>query len=137
MQSSEDIWSKSIWKSSKGMFTWEVLTCKSKTYKFKTCMFFLFTHKTLSYVILFTTNIQINKLKQNGRISLCLIIIARAALRIRRDRRRPRQWTRPWIHRQRQLGTHHALIKELASEDPQSYTNFITMHKPVVFYTFQ
>ena len=57
---------------------------------------------------------------ENVEISLCLIIIARAALRIRRDRRRPRQWTRAWIHRQRQLGAHHALMKELASEDPQA-----------------
>ena len=66
---------------------------------------------------------------ENVAISLCLIIIASAALRIRCDRRRPRQWTRAWIHRRRQLGAHHALMKKLESEDPQSYRNFIRMDK--------
>ena len=66
---------------------------------------------------------------ENVAISLSLIIIASAALRIRRDRRRPRQWTRAWIHRRRQLRAHHALMKELESEDPQSYRNFIRMDK--------
>ena len=67
-------------------------------------------------------------------ISLCLIhvIIASALLRIRRDKRRPRQCGSrvcQWIHRRRQNGAYHALIKELASEDPQGLRNFITMDK--------
>ena len=70
---------------------------------------------------------------KNVVISLCLIIIASAALKILCDRRRPTRWTRAWIHRRTQLGAHHALMKELASEEPQSYRNFIPMDKPVVF----
>ena len=65
----------------------------------------------------------------NFAIALCLIIIASAALRIRRDRRRPRRWARVWIYRRRQFGAHHALMKELASEDQQSFRNFIGMNK--------
>ena len=102
-------------------------------------MFFLFTHKSLSYVILFPTNIQMNNLSkmedENVAISLCLIIIASVAHRIRCDRWRPRRWTCAWIHRRRQLGAHHALMKELASEDPHSYKNFKPIDKSV-FYTF-
>ena len=63
----------------------------------------------------------------NVAISLCLIIIASAALRIRRDRRRPRRWVRAWIHMRRQFGAHHALMKEL--EDQQSFRNFIRIDK--------
>ena len=60
---------------------------------------------------------------ENVAISLCLIIIASAALRIRRG------WTRAWIYRRRQFGAHHALIKELASEDSHNFRNFIRMDK--------
>ena len=66
---------------------------------------------------------------ENVAISLCLIIIASAALRIRRDWRRPRRWACTWIYRRRQFGAHHALMKELASEDPHSFRNFIRMDK--------
>ena len=65
----------------------------------------------------------------NVAISLCLIIIASAALRIRCDRRRPRRWARAWMLRRRQFGAHHALMKELSSEDQQSLRNFIGMDK--------
>ena len=63
---------------------------------------------------------------ENVAISLCLIIIASAALSIRREWRRPRRWARAWI---RQFGAHHALMKELASEDSHSFRNFIRMDK--------
>ena len=66
---------------------------------------------------------------ENVTISLCLIIIASAALRIRHDRRRPRRWARAWIYRRRQFGAHHALMKELAFEDPHSFRNFIRKDK--------
>ena len=66
---------------------------------------------------------------ENVAISLCLIIIASAALRIRRDRRRPRRWARAWIYRRRQFGAHHALMKELASEDSHSFRIFFRMDK--------
>ena len=66
---------------------------------------------------------------ENVAMSLCLIIIASAALRIRRDRRRPRRWARAWIYRRRQFGVHHALMKELASENPHGFRNFIRMDK--------
>ena len=52
---------------------------------------------------------------ENVAISLCLIIIASAALRLRREKRRPRRWVRPWINRRRQFGAYNALMKELAS----------------------
>ena len=59
------------------------------------------------------------------------VIIASAALRIRRDRRWPRRWARAWIYmyRRRQFGAHHALMEELASETPHSFANFIRMDK--------
>ena len=38
-------------------------------------------------------------------------------------------WVCQWIHKRRQNGAYHALIKELASEDPQGLRNFITMDK--------
>ena len=64
---------------------------------------------------------------------MCSIIIASAALRIWCDRRQPRRWAHAWIYmyiyRRRQLGAHHALMKELASEAPHSFTNFIRMDK--------
>ena len=62
---------------------------------------------------------------------MCLIIIASAALRIRRDRRRPRRWARAWIYmyRRRQFRAHHTLMSELASEAPHSFTTFIRMDK--------
>ena len=66
---------------------------------------------------------------ENIAISLCLIIIASAALRLQRERRRPRRWVRPWINRRRQFGAYNALMKELASEDPQSFRNFLRMDK--------
>ena len=37
--------------------------------------------------------------EDNIAVSLYIIIIASAILRIRRDRRRPRVWARSWIHR--------------------------------------
>ena len=66
---------------------------------------------------------------ENVAISLCLITIASAALSIRRDWTRPRRWARAWIYRRRQFGAHHALMKELASEDSHSFRNFIRMDK--------
>ena len=66
---------------------------------------------------------------ENIAISLCLIIIASAALRIQRDRRRPRRLMLACIYRRRQFGAHHALMKELASEDPHSFRNFIWTNK--------
>ena len=66
---------------------------------------------------------------ENVAISLCLIIIASAALRLQHERRRPRRWVRPWIDRRRQFGAYNALMKELASEDPQSFRNFLRMDK--------
>ena len=48
-----------------------------------------------------------------------LIIIASAILRIRLDRRPPGVWSRSWIRRRARYCTHHSLIKELSSEDPE------------------
>ena len=66
---------------------------------------------------------------ENVAISLCLIIIASVALRIRHDKRRPRRWARACLHRRRQFGAHHALMKELASEDSYNFRNFIQIYK--------
>ena len=60
-------------------------------------------------------------------VSLCIIIIASAILRIRRDRRRPRAWARSWIRRRARYGAHHSLMNELSSEDPKGFRNFIRM----------
>ena len=64
-------------------------------------------------------------------VSLCIIIIASASasaiLRKSRDRRRPRVWARSWIRRHARYGAHHSLIKELSSEDPKGFKNFIRM----------
>ena len=60
---------------------------------------------------------------------LCLLIIASAALRIRHEWRRPRRWAHAWLYRRRQFGAHHALMKELASGDPHSFSNFIRIDK--------
>ena len=65
---------------------------------------------------------------ENVAIFLCLIIIDSAALRIRRDRKRPRR-ARAWIYRRRQFGAHHASLKKLTSEDPHSFRNFIRLDK--------
>ena len=62
---------------------------------------------------------------ENVAIFLCLIIFASIALRIQRDRRRPRQWMRASIYR-KQFGAHHALMEKLASEDPHSFRIFYT-----------
>ena len=59
------------------MFTWEVLTCKSKTYEFKTYMFFVFTHKSLACMILFPSNKnmnKVNKLKEEN-VVICYNLI--------------------------------------------------------------
>ena len=66
---------------------------------------------------------------ENVAVALCLIIIASAALRIRCDRRRPRQWALAWIYRSRHFGAHHASMKELTSEDPHSFRNFTRLDK--------
>ena len=50
-------------------------------------------------------------------VSLCIILIASAALRIRQDRRGPRAWARSWIRRQAHYGAQHSLMRELAAED--------------------
>ena len=63
----------------------------------------------------------------NIAISLCIIIIASAILRISRDRRRPRVSARSWIRRHARYGAHHSLIKEMSSEDPKGFKNFIRM----------
>ena len=65
--------------------------------------------------------------EDNIAVSLCIIIIASAILRIRRDRRRPMVWARSWIRRRARYGAHHSLIKELSSEDPKGFKNFIRM----------
>ena len=60
------------------MFTWEVLTCKSKTYEFETYMFFVFTHKSLTCMVLFPSNKnmnKVNKMKENVVICYNLILI--------------------------------------------------------------
>ena len=59
--------------------------------------------------------------EDNIAISLCIIIIASAILRISRDRRWPRVWARSWILRHARYGAHHSLIKELSSEDPKRF----------------
>ena len=55
-------------------------------------------------------------------VSLCIILIASAALRIRRDRRRPKAWARSWIRRRAHYGAHHSLMRELAAEDQQIFS---------------
>ena len=57
--------------------------------------------------------------------TLCIIIIASAVKSIRKRRRLRRQWTKPWIQRRSQHGAHHALLQELASEDPDGFRNFL------------
>ena len=59
------------------MFTWEVLTCKkSKTYEFKTYMFFVFTHKSLTCMILFVSNKNMNKVnKMKKYVVICYNLI--------------------------------------------------------------
>ena len=65
--------------------------------------------------------------EENIAVSLCVIIIASAILRIKRDRRRPRVWARSWIRRRARYGAHHSLINELSSEDPKGFRNFVRM----------
>ena len=65
--------------------------------------------------------------EDNIAVSLRIIIIASAILRMRRYRRRPRVWARSWIRRCARYGAHHSLIKELSSEDPKGFKNFIRM----------
>ena len=62
-------------------------------------------------------------------VVLCIIMIASAIQRIRRQRRRQRRWVRPWIRRRQQHGAHHALMVELTTEDPGGFRNFLRMDK--------
>ena len=100
---------------------------------------FCLHNMSLSCKFLFPTIIVLNKVVQNGNenvaISLYLIIIASAALRIRRDWRRSRRWAHAWKCRRRQFGAHHALMKELASEEPRNFRNFIPMDKQDFWWT--
>ena len=50
-------------------------------------------------------------------VSLCIILIASAALRIRRDRKMPCAWAQPWIRVRAHHGAHHSLMRKLAAED--------------------
>ena len=50
-------------------------------------------------------------------VALYILLIAIAALRVRRDMRRPRAWARSWIRRWTHCGAHHSLMKKLAAED--------------------
>ena len=61
--------------------------------------------------------------------TLCIIIIANAVRIIRKRQRRRRQWTRPWIQMRSQVGTHHALLLELTTEDSGGFRNFLRMEK--------
>ena len=65
--------------------------------------------------------------EDNISVFLCIIIIASAILRIRQDRRWPRVLARSRICRRARYGAHHSLIKELSSEDPKGFKNFIRM----------
>ena len=61
--------------------------------------------------------------------AVCIIIIL-GAIRRRRNSRRPVRrscWVRPWIRRCPQFGAFHALLKELSTEDPPSFRNFLRM----------
>lgn len=44
--------------------------------------------------------------------------------------KRKRQWVREWIRRRDRLGASATLLKELASEDPQSYYNIMRLTVP-------
>ena len=61
--------------------------------------------------------------------AVCIIIILGAIRRIRNNRRPVRRscWVRPWIRRRPQFGAFHALLKELSTEDPPSFRNFLRM----------
>ena len=101
----------------------------SVMYDFVMHDFSVYTGITKSCVISFSSFIHEKKKMEEDNIasSLCIIIIASAILRIRRDRRRPRVWARSWICRRARYGAHHSLIKELSSEDPKGFKNFIRM----------
>jgi len=61
--------------------------------------------------------------------AVCIIIILGAIRRRRNNRRLVRRscWVRPWIRRRPQFGAFHALLKELSTEDPPSFRNFLRM----------
>lgn len=46
----------------------------------------------------------------------------------RKTRRRRRWWTRPWILRRNLYGASDCLLKELVTEDPESYRNHLRMN---------
>ena len=51
--------------------------------------------------------------EDNIAVSVYIIIIDSAILRIRRDRRRPRVWARSWIRRRARYGALYSLIKDI------------------------
>lgn len=46
---------------------------------------------------------------------------------LRNKRKRRACWKIPWILRRKELGAHHALMRELSKEDYESYRNFVGM----------
>ena len=70
-------------------------------------------------------------------VSLRIILIASAALRIRRGRRRPRAWARSWVRRRAHYGAHHSLVRELAAEYQRSFSfddfGAISLGRPEIF----
>ena len=74
-------------------------------------------HRLTLFFMIYITPTWTNKVKQKGH----LIKVVRMTLSIHLDRRRTRGLTRAWIHKMRQLGAHHVLMKELVLKKLYTY----------------
>ena len=82
---------------------------------------------SLPLIILYLRNME----EENIAVSLCVIIIASAILRIKRDKRRPRVWARSWIRRRPRYGAHHSLI--ITKTRPCNIQQYFTAVKMFIF----